>query len=47
MRPLDQIVDLLNQQRLTERDKDCIRQLIAQEVTLNFTHMLSSGIILR
>lgn len=40
MWPFDQIVDLLNQQRLTERDKDCIRQLVAQEVTLNFTRLM-------
>jgi hypothetical protein len=38
--PLDQIVQLLNEQRLTERDKDCIRQLVAQEVKLNFGRLM-------
>lgn len=40
MWPFDQIVELLNQQRLTERDKNCIRQLVAQEVDLNFGRLM-------
>lgn len=39
MGALDQIVTIANQLVLTERDKDCMRQLIAQEVTLNYNRL--------
>lgn len=39
MSALDQLVTIANQLVLTERDKDCIRQLIAQEVTLNYNRL--------
>lgn len=37
--PIDQIIGILNQARLTERDKDCIRLLLALEIDLNFTQL--------